>query len=270
MPVFAFIVNNEAILRALFAGGGLLLFLCLGLIFRFRLAEEYFSPSRIATNIALSFINTLLIKLLIPISLVGVAIYAQEKNIGVLNKLWLVDMVGFFVGLCCLDLAIYWQHRIFHQVPQLWRIHRVHHSDTGLDTSTALRFHPLEIIISFFIKSVVILSIGVSPAAVIVFEIVLNFSALFHHGNYKLPKIIDGILRWFIVTPDHHRVHHSTNPKEMNSNYAFFLTVWDRIFYSFTQTTERRAEFVQIGLPNLRNSRELTLWYLIKQPFKML
>ena len=266
--MFDFIVSNEPLLRALFAAGGLVLFLILGLLFRFRLNTEYTSPARIITNISLAITNTLLIKLLMPISLAGLALLLQAKNIGILNQLSFGTLTNFVITVVFLDLIIYWQHRTFHYVPLLWRLHRVHHSDTGLDATTALRFHPLEILLSLAIKGLAIFLLGASAAGVIVFEIILNFSALFHHGNYKLPNILDRIMRWIIVTPDPHRVHHSSRSKEMNSNFAFFLSVWDRIFKTFLTTTERQAEFVEIGIHEIRDTKQLSYVKLLSQPFQ--
>ncbi|MYB34554.1 MAG: sterol desaturase family protein, partial [Gammaproteobacteria bacterium] len=167
-----------------------------------------------------------------------------------------------------LDLLIYWQHRIFHMIEPFWRIHRMHHTDTAFDFTTALRFHPIEIFISILIKAVAIVLLGAPAFAVIAFEIILNGSAMFNHGNIKIPPVVDRLLRCIIVTPDMHRIHHSIDPKEHNMNYGFFLSVWDRIFGSYLNQPRQPQTTMPIGLEVFNQDSEARIDRLITQPFR--
>lgn len=222
---------------------------------------------RWSNNLALVLMGNLLLKLLFPLSAVGIAALAQARGWGLLGQ---VDWPGWLelaLAFAILDLAIYAQHRLFHVVPLLWRLHRVHHADTAFDVTTALRFHPFEIALSMAIKLVVIVLIGASADAVLLFEIVLNGAAMFNHGNVTLPRWLERPLRRVIVTPDMHRIHHSTLIDETNSNYGFNLSWWDRMFSSYTAVPSRPQETMPIGLDQFRSPREAWLDRLLIQPF---
>lgn len=203
------------------------------------------------SNIALTLSNTLLLKLLLPISAVAFASYTQDQQWGLfqLSMLaWLPHVVVVVIAVILLDGAIYWQHRIFHRVPWLWRMHAVHHSDKDLDVSSALRFHPLEILLSMAIKFAVIAVLGAPALSVLIFEVLLNAMAMFNHSNLRLPATWEQPLRRIIVTPDMHRIHHSERIHECNSNYGFNLSIWDRLFNSYTHTPKSAHTHMPLGL----------------------
>ena len=166
-----------------------------------------------------------------------------------------------------LDLVIYAQHVVFHHVPLLWRIHRVHHADRDIDASTALRFHPVEIILSMGIKIAVVMALGAPPAAVIAFEIILNGMAMFNHANLRLPGALDGLLRLAVVTPDMHRVHHSVHMRETNSNFGFNLSLWDRLFGTYRAAPEDGHDRMTIGLAEYQDDRPSQLGFALWLPF---
>ena len=174
-------------------------------------------------NLGIVVIDTLLLRLAFPTAAVGVAMLAAARGFGVLHWLHVPPAPAFVIALLVLDLAIYAQHVLFHAVPVLWRLHRMHHTDLDFDVTTALRFHPVEILLSMALKIGLVAALGPPPAAVLVFEIVLNAAAMFNHANARLPLRLDAALRWVLVTPDMHRVHHSTRIEETNSNYGFNL-----------------------------------------------
>lgn len=166
-----------------------------------------------------------------------------------------------------LDFAVWLEHVVSHKWSWLWRIHRMHHADTGFDLTTALRFHPLEILLSMLWKAAVIVALGAPPVAVLVFEVVLNGAAMFNHANIRLPKAVDALLRLLIVTPDMHRIHHSTDRRETDSNYGFNLAIWDRLFSTYTEAPRRGATGIEIGLPQWRDGRTANLGWALALPF---
>lgn len=184
--------------------------------------------TRWLNNLLLIFINTILLRLIFPVAAVGVALFCELNKIGVLNYFEFAESLKIVIAFIVLDLSIYLQHVLFHHIPILWSIHKVHHADMDIDVTTGLRFHPFEMILSMLIKIVVVTIIGAPVLAVIIFEIVLNATAMFNHGNIGLTKNVDKILRVFIITPDMHRVHHSTVVGETNSNFGFNFSIWDR------------------------------------------
>ncbi len=222
---------------------------------------------RWSNNLALLLTGNLLLKLIVPLGAVGFAALAQTRGWGLLGLVNWPDWLELALAFVALDLVIYAQHRLFHKVPLLWRLHRVHHADTMFDVTTALRFHPLEIAVSLGFKLVAIALIGASPGAVLLFEIVLNGAAMFNHGNVTLPAWLERPLRRIVVTPDMHRIHHSTLPAETNSNYGFNLSCWDRLFASYTPAPSRPQESMPIGLTQFRAPREAWLDRLLLQPF---
>lgn len=214
------------------------------------------------SNIFLGILNSTLIYFSVLFTLVEVAFFTEKKGWGLYRVFDLDISVEIFTFVLILDLVIYVQHLTFHKVPWLWQIHKVHHSDFVLDTSTGVRFHPLEIIFSLFLKSFVICFLGVSPLSVIVFEVILSSMTLFNHSNIHLPDSVDFLLRKVLVTPNMHELHHSKIPSETNSNYGFNLSLWDFLF----KTHKNRKGFVDIGL-NACSSKE-GFWGLLIMPFK--
>ena len=221
---------------------------------------------RTATNVALVVIDTLLLRVAFPLLAFDLALRMEAQGAGLLHSL--PPAAAVVTGILLLDLAIYWQHRLLHVVPALWRLHRVHHADIGFDVTTALRFHPVEIVVSMLIKLGLIALLGVPPIAVLVFELALNAGALFTHANFALPSKLDRRLRWLIVTPDMHRIHHSVHNDETNSNYGFHLSVWDRLFGSYRAEPRDAQDSMAIGLAEFRDNREQTLWALLLNPFR--
>ena len=226
-------------------------------------------PRRWLANFGLIFFNTVLVRLLVPSAVIGVAFWVQTEQLGLFNQwLQLPWLVEFIAGIIILDLVIYLQHVVFHFSPWLWRLHRMHHSDPDFDVSTALRFHPLEILISLAVKIFAVIALGVSPATVIVFEIVLNATAMFNHANWKLSPGLDKLLRYFIVTPDMHRVHHSVIERETNSNFGFNLPWWDFLFRTYRSDPALGHEEMHIGLEQFRSPNDQSFGQLILQPLK--
>ncbi len=189
--------------------------------------------TRAGRHLTMALLGTALTRLLLPLGAIGGAAWAAQQNVGAFHQIAAPVWIEFLLALIALDLAIYWQHRATHAWPPLWRLHRVHHTDAVLDASTALRFHPIEIALSMAYKLAVVVALGIDPLAVLVFEIVLNATALFSHANVQLPERIDRALARLIVTPAMHRVHHAPDALRTNSNYGFCLSIWDRLFGSF-------------------------------------
>lgn len=219
-------------------------------------------------NLALVMLDTALVRLAFPVLAVGLASLLQQRGIGLFNRIALPDWLAITAAIILLDLAIYWQHRLFHTLPWLWRLHRVHHADPEFDTTTALRFHPLEILLSMAIKLAVVAALGAPPLAVLLFEIILNATALFNHGNISLPAWAERRVRLVLVTPDLHRVHHSVHGDETNCNFGFNLSVWDRWFGSLAAQPRDGHTGMVIGQPDFRDSRAQWLDRLLLQPFK--
>ena len=222
---------------------------------------------RWSNNLALLLTGNLLLKLILPLGAAGFAALAEARGWGLLGLVQWPGWLELVLAFIALDLVIYAQHRLFHMVPLMWRLHRVHHADTAFDVTTALRFHPFEIALSMAIKLAVITLIGASPSAVLLFEIVLNGAAMFNHGNVSLPSWLERPLRRVIVTPDMHRIHHSSLLVEANSNYGFNLSCWDRLFASYTAAPSQAQESMPIGLDQFRAPREAWLDRLLLQPF---
>lgn len=219
-------------------------------------------------NMTITAINTALARLLLPAVALGAAFLAEDNGWGLLHRFPVPESAAFVVSFLGLDLAIYAQHVAFHHVPLLWRFHCMHHVDLDMDVTTALRFHPVEILASLLIKAGVVMALGADPLTVILFEIVLNASALFNHGNVRVPGPVDAGLRMVIVTPDMHRVHHSTTRSETDSNFGFFLSVWDRVFGTYTVQPARGHDAMEIGQPSHRDPRQLTVSALLILPFR--
>ncbi|HUS25235.1 MAG TPA: sterol desaturase family protein [Candidatus Binatia bacterium] len=221
---------------------------------------------RWGANLPLVVLDALATRLLVPLGAVGVAAWAQARGIGLLPALHAAPLAAGAIAFVALDGVIYWQHRLFHGVPVLWRLHRVHHSDVEFDATTALRFHPGEIVLSMGVKMLAVAALGAPVAAVIAFEVALNASAMFNHANVRLPPALDAALRRVVVTPDMHRVHHSVLRAEHDRNYGFNLAWWDRLFGTYTAQPRDAHAVMPIGLDHHRADPEQRLWALLRQP----
>jgi len=224
--------------------------------------------ARWPANLGIVVVDTLVARLLIPLPPAAAALWASENGVGLCNFLEIPALAATAGSVVFLDFAIYVQHVVFHKVPVLWRLHRMHHADTEIDVTTGIRFHPIEIILSLLIKIALVLALGIPAVAVIVFEVLLNASAMFNHANMKLPLGADRALRTLIVTPDMHRVHHSWHRDETDSNYGFCLSVWDRIFTTYTPQPRDGHDGMTIGLDDFRADRDRGLIGLLAIPFR--
>ena len=219
------------------------------------------------SNLGVVVVDTLMVRLLFPVLGVGVAVAAQAHGWGLLNVLALPTWLSVPIGVLVLDLVVYLQHAMFHTMPLLWRLHMMHHADLDIDVSTGLRFHPIEIAISMVIKMTVIAALGPSAFTVILFEVILNGTAMFNHGNLRLPLALDRAFRLLVVTPDMHRVHHSVAIRETNSNFGFNFPWWDRLFGTYRAQPAMGHEQMVIGLAQFRDSRKNTLRHMLVMPF---
>ena len=225
-------------------------------------------PMRWFSNLGLVILNTVILRALFPLAAIGIAEIATERNWGLFNVMTLPYWQVVVFSVIGLDLIIYLQHVMFHALPTLWRLHKVHHADLDFDVTTGLRFHPLEILLSMGIKIVAILLLGVPAIAVLIFEILLNATSMFNHGNVSLPAKCDHILRLFVVTPDMHRIHHSVIPHETNSNFGFNIPWWDYIFGTYRAYPSLSQQDMTIGLSEYqKNLRVEQLHYLLILPF---
>ena len=255
--------------------------ICFGAIFSALALFEIWSPRlerdefrsalktrRWITNIAILVISSLALRLIFPLAAVGTAIWAQGKGYGLFPALGLDALAAGLIAFLLLDFAIWLEHAASHKIPLFWRIHRMHHADTGFDVTTALRFHPIEIVLSMFWKALIIIALGAPPLAVLVFEIVLNGSSMFNHANINLPPRIDLVLRKIIVTPDMHRVHHSVERRETDSNYGFNFAFWDRLFHTYNAQPAAGHHEIEIGLPLSRLGQPANLLWSLLLPFR--
>ena len=199
---------------------------------------------------------------------VGLALVAAAQGWGLFNLIELPGWIGIVAAVILLDLAIYLQHVLFHAVPALWRLHRMHHADLAFDVTTGLRFHPVEILLSMLIKLAVIAALGAPAIGVLIFEVLLNATSMFNHGNVDMPRPLDRILRWIVVTPDMHRVHHSIIARETNSNFGFNLPWWDRLFGTYRSQPAAGHDAMTIGIEQFRDPRELRLDRMLLQPWR--
>jgi sterol desaturase/sphingolipid hydroxylase (fatty acid hydroxylase superfamily) len=219
------------------------------------------------SNLGVLLLDILLVRLIFPTSAVGVALAGEEHGWGLFNAVALPIWLAVVASIILLDLAIYLQHVLFHAVPVLWRLHRMHHADLEFDVTTGLRFHPIEIILSMVLKLAVVIALGAPAVAVLFFEVLLNATSMFNHSNIRMPLALDGALRWFVVTPDMHRVHHSIVTRETNSNFGFNLPWWDRLFGTYRRQPAAGHEAMTIGIDQFREPRELRLDRMLLQPF---
>ena len=223
---------------------------------------------RWSNNMALVVVDTVILRLSFPILAVGLAIMAEDRDWGLFNVIDAPLWLAILASMLLLDLAIYLQHVMFHAVPGLWRLHRMHHADLEFDATTGLRFHPIEILISMGIKLAVVAALGPPAVAVLLFEVLLNATALFNHANIDLPRPVDSVLRLFVVTPDMHRVHHSIDPRETNSNYGFNLPWWDRLLGTYVAQPAKGHLGMEIGIEQFRTRRDLWLDRMLIQPVR--
>lgn len=219
-------------------------------------------------NLGLLALDVLVVRLLAPAVTIALAITGERQGWGLLNAAALPVWVEVLAAVVALDLAIYLQHVLFHAVPALWRLHRVHHSDPEFDVTTGIRFHPLEIVLSLGIKCAVIVVLGAPALAVLIFEVLLNSTAIFNHANGRLPPGLDRLLRWIVVPPDMHRVHHSVVQRETDSNFGFNLPWWDRLFGTYRAQPAAGHAAMAIGVDGLRGPEELPIGRLLTQPFR--
>jgi sterol desaturase/sphingolipid hydroxylase (fatty acid hydroxylase superfamily) len=220
------------------------------------------------SNIGIVFLNTALLRLAFPVTAVSYALLGEQRGWGLLNTLDLPHWLAVVIAVLLLDLAIYLQHVLFHAVPALWRLHRMHHADLEIDVTTGARFHTIEIVASMAIKIAVISALGPPAVAVLIFEILLNGTSMFNHSNIRLPAALDRVLRLLVVTPDMHRVHHSILRHETNSNFGFNFPWWDRLFGTYRAQPKAGHEAMTIGIEQFRDPREQRLDRMLSQPFR--
>lgn len=238
---------------------------------------ELLAPRRVLTqpkstrwlnNIGLVALNTLVLRVVFPTAAVGIAAHAAQQHWGLFNQLQVADTLAVFLSVIILDGVIYLQHVMFHAVPVFWRLHRVHHADLDFDVTTGSRFHTIEILLSMLIKFAAILLLGPPLVAVVIFEVLLNATAMFNHSNVRLPLALDRIIRVLIVTPDMHRVHHSHLAHETNSNFGFNLSIWDRLFGTYRAQPQDGHTGMKIGIDTFRDGAQCTwLPRLLIMPF---
>lgn len=224
-------------------------------------------PRRWFSNLSITILNTLIVRILFPTGAVGVAFAITGKGWGILNLLNWPGWVALIAGVVALDFIIYLQHVIFHAIPILWRLHMVHHADLDIDVTTGNRFHPIEIFLSMVIKTASVLLIGVTPWSVLIFEVLLNATSMFNHSNVNMPKYIDRIIRLMIVTPDMHRIHHSTIRQETNSNFGFNIPWWDRLLGTYRHDPAKGHEGMTIGLDQFQDPDLHSLTWMLSLPF---
>ena len=220
------------------------------------------------SNLGIVVLDSLLVRFAFPFAAVALALLAETRGWGLFQALEAPIWLAAIASVILLDLAIYLQHVLFHAVPVLWRLHRMHHADLEIDVTTGARFHPLEILLSMGIKLVVVAALGTPAVAVLIFEVLLNATSMFNHGNVRLPERVDRVLRWLVVTPDMHRVHHSVLPRETNSNFGFNLPWWDRLLGTYRAQPAAGHEGMTIGIEQFRDPIELRLDRMLAQPFR--
>ena len=267
MPFDTFLIGNEPAIRL---GVFISAFVIIG-------SWELFAPRRVlessktvrwTNNLGLAVVNIVFVRVLFPSAVVSVAILANERDVGLLNMVPVPYPLAMILSLLALDLMMYLMHLMFHAVPALWRVHRVHHSDLDFDVTTGVRFHPIQVVLSLPVKFAVIFALGPPVLAVLVFEAAFNALLVFTHSNIRIPPAVDRVLRWFMVTPDMHRLHHSVDAIETNSNFGFSLPWWDRLFGTYRAQPAAGHERMAIGVEQFRAQRDFWLHRLLIQPFQ--
>ena len=223
---------------------------------------------RWVTNLSMVVLSSIALRIIFPAAAVGTALWAEVNGYGLFRLAGIDPVISGIIAFVLLDFAVWLEHVASHKIPILWRIHRMHHSDNGFDVTTALRFHPFEIILSMFWKAAIIVALGPPAVAVLVFEIVLNGTAMFNHSNARIPLRLDALLRLFVVTPDMHRVHHSSNPQETDTNYGFNFPFWDRIFRTYLPQPGLGHDGMEIGLSAWRGKQTSGLLWALLVPFR--
>ena len=260
------ILAHESIVRlSIFLG--VLVLMALWELLAPRRALSARKPLRWLSNLALVGLNTVVLRVLIPLGAVGMALLAEEQSWGLLNILTLPAWLAIVLSVVALDFVIYLQHVLFHAVPTLWRLHMVHHADLDFDVTTGVRFHTLEMLLSMGIKLAAVILLGAPALAVLIFEVLLNATSMFSHGNVRLPYWLDQGLRLLVVTPEMHRVHHSINPAETNSNFGFNLPWWDYLLGTYRAQPAEGHEGMTIGLSQFRDDRVEQLHWMLALPF---
>jgi sterol desaturase/sphingolipid hydroxylase (fatty acid hydroxylase superfamily) len=260
------LLHYEAVIR-LGCFGGVLLLMALWEVLAPRRRLTVSRPVRWSNHLGLVGLNSLAVRFLIPLGAVGTALLTQEHGWGLLNNVALPAWLSVVLAVVALDFFIYLQHVLFHAVPLLWRLHMVHHADLDFDTTTGVRFHTLEILLSMGIKMAAVVLLGAPALAVVLFEVLLNATSMFNHGNVWLPRWLDRVLRLVVVTPEMHRVHHSINPRETNSNFGFNLPWWDFLFGTYRAQPAGGHEGMTIGLAQFRDVWVERLHWLLALPF---
>lgn len=250
------------------AFAGVLVIMALVEILAPRRPQEHGRLARWPANLGMIVISAALIKVIFPVSAVAFALWCEVRGIGLFHLIGLSGWAAALLAVVLLDLAIYTQHVVFHHVPMMWRLHRMHHADLEFDVTTGIRFHPVEMILSMAIKLGVIAALGAPALGVLAFEVLLNATALFSHSNARLPPGLDRVLRLLVVTPDMHRVHHSVVPRETHSNFGFCLPWWDRLFHTYRAQPEAGHDGMRIGLPVFRDPCELRIDRMLVQPWR--
>jgi sterol desaturase/sphingolipid hydroxylase (fatty acid hydroxylase superfamily) len=261
-----FLLSHEPIIRLSFFFG-ILVLMGLWESFAPRRSLTVSKKTRWVANLGMVTIDSIALRLLLPTTAVSLALTIENSGWGILNHARLPYWIVIIIGVVGLDFVIYLQHAIFHFIPVFWRLHRVHHTDLDFDVTTGVRFHPIEIFLSMGIKMAAITFIGVPALAVVIFEVLLNATSMFNHGNVRLPLALDRKLRLLFVTPEMHRVHHSVVIKEYNSNFGFNLPWWDRLLGTYRAQPAAGHEGMTIGLALIRDPQKLTLPRLFIQPF---
>jgi len=258
MQIELFLMENEKAIRMGFFFG-ILAIMAIWELLAPRRALTVSKTVRWLNNIGLVFLNSAIVRLIFPIAAIGLAAFAQEHGWGLLNYFQINHVLAIVISVIFMDFIIYLQHVMVHAIPLLWRLHRVHHADLDYDVTTGSRFHTIEILLSMLIKFATIVVLGPPVIAVLIFEVILNVTAMFNHANVKLPISLDKVLRWFIVTPDMHRVHHSIEDDEANSNFGFSLPWWDRLFGTYRDQPRAGHENMIIGIHKFRDPKQ-TSW----------
>lgn len=232
-----------------------------------RRQEQIQRSHRWPGNLGLTLINAIVIRVIFPSAAVGAAYLAQRFQFGLFNWVEIFPTFTVWYTVVVMDLVVYYQHRLFHAVPLFWKFHRLHHTDLEVDVTTGARFHTVEMLLSMLIKSLFILLLGAPPAGVLLFEFLLNAASLFNHSNVRIPLWLDKILRLLIVTPDMHRIHHSVVPVEMNGNFGFIFSVWDRVLVTYRAQPKEGQEKMKVGLDVFNDEKYLPIRKLLEQPF---
>jgi sterol desaturase/sphingolipid hydroxylase (fatty acid hydroxylase superfamily) len=267
MSIESFLLSQEPAVRlGIFAG--VFSVMALWEVVAPRRALGQAKETRWINNLVLVVLNTVLLRIVFPTTAVALALSVGESGTGFLSHLAVPYFAAVLLSILLLDLVIYLQHLMFHAVPVLWRLHRMHHADLDFDVTTGARFHPIEIVLSMLIKFAAIALLGAPAVAVLVFEVLLNATAMFNHANVRIPRAIDRALRWIVVTPDMHRVHHSIAALETNSNFGFNLPWWDRLFGTYRAQPAAGHEEMTIGIGQFRAARDLWLDRMLAIPFR--